>query len=144
MINSPSTQTLEWGTAAPLVLPSCQPVRRVRKSWGCWEKPLTGDSSLPLGDLSPQVSTMSSPGMIFTTRPVWVVDHSGMHHIVPFGSAELFTALRENIWMHIHLLLQSSSPIVFISQGTSRLVIFFSKHSFLFLFFSCKTNPQSA
>lgn len=84
-INSLSTRTQEWGTAAPLASPSCPPVRRVRKSWSCWGKPSTGSSSLPWGDPSPRVSIMSSPGMIFTTRPGWTVDHRGTHHIRSFS-----------------------------------------------------------
>lgn len=80
-INSLSTRTQEWGTAAPLASPSCPPVRRVRKSSSCWRKPSTGSSSLPWGDPSPRASIMSSPGMIFTTRPGWMVDHRGTHRI---------------------------------------------------------------
>lgn len=74
-----STLTLVWDIAAPPVPPTCQTVRRERKSWSCWRKPLTGDSPSPLDDLPPQASTMSSPGMTFTTRPAWEVVHNGMH-----------------------------------------------------------------
>ena len=74
-----STLTLVWDIAAPPVPPTCQTVRRERKSWSCWRKRLTGDSLSPLDDLPPQASTMSSPGMTFTTRPAWEVVHNGMH-----------------------------------------------------------------
>lgn len=74
-----STQTQGWGTAAPLVLPSCQPAKRVRKSWSCCGKPSTGDSSSLSDNLLPRVSTTSSPGTTFTTRPTWTVAHNGMH-----------------------------------------------------------------
>lgn len=61
--------------------------------------------------------------------------------LVPFGSAELVIALRENISAHIHLRLQSCSPIVFIPHDTSRLVgVYPNTVSRLnaFGFFSCK------
>lgn len=141
VINSPSTQTQEWDTAEPLAWPSCQPVRRVRKSWGCWGKPLTGDSSLPLGDLSPQASTTSSPGMIFTTRPIWVVDHSGMHHIVSFWHCwVIYSTEGEHMNSHPFAI----AIIKFYSfdiAGYFQVGGILSQHRFLFkhfCFFSCK------
>lgn len=76
---SPSTQTPVSGTAALSVLPSCQPARRERKSWSCWGKPSTGDSSSPSDNRPPQDAQMSSPGTTFTTKPTFEVVHSGMH-----------------------------------------------------------------
>lgn len=119
-LDRPSTQTQEWGTAAPLALPSCLPVRRVRKSWGCWRKPSTGNSSLPWGDPSPRASIMSSPGMIFTTRPGWMVDHRGTHRIGSFSLrwVHYYTECEHLIWTsnQLHMMTLDSCVRVIINS----------------------------